>query len=495
MVMIMSDDNNDNEDPIIEHPVVREEHAVDNIVPENRIAILNKGTPALKRKFASGVHLTSMQKKALNAVSFAVQTYAANNFDSIAEFHAMMGEKVMSLNISNSDFSVLTANGSRNLAHMKKMLKELASSQVSWQGTQAKDYGFHNIFLAAGSESSVIYIQIPPATRRAIVSEHTVARIDVIKVAEQLSGTYAISLYENLLAHFEAMGDDIDNITVEYDDEALRHAINVPMKKSTKGESVFSYPGHRKLKERVLVPAADQINEANFEFKIKLDHKLRRGGSPRWIFTITRSEYIRKEIFADSYGHEITMIAKSLHDFGLKNVSSLLKDIQDERSVLYFQFCIDEVKKALDKQKGKAKVNNVAGYFVKAYKSNHEAFEMHYDALKEEQKRRRKQARDDERKNLEHQEVLKKKQAESEIRSARFDNLKPEERDALNTAFELHVSEKYGRSYVDVLRNEGVEGSKLLKAVWGDFLVKYIPVTQKEIEDAVSGMTIKSCYR
>lgn len=477
----------------------KEHKTIDLYNPDSDKPYVEKNLLELSKTIQPGFVMSAGQKKTMNAVQFFVQSYAAKYFTSQGEFHAAYEERVMQLHIPKTHFMSLIAFNSRNTKHLKTLISEMTNIEVSYDNGlegDAEAYEFTKLIPKAGVQSGYVYFDIPPDTRRALVSPKIEAVIDVLKVAENLNGKYSISLYQLLHGHFERMEES--SCEVQIDDEFLRNALNVPYKIVDRKRQ-WSYGSVAEFNAKVLKKSVAEINGAELEFKVKYKRKKLKSGEIIWRFEITRTTFAKYALIASAYATEITEIIKELKNYGVKNWEKVITAIESEKDLLYFQYCINEVNKAIRSRSPKAKViKNKAGYFIKALEGNKESFEEHFRALQRQREKERKHAQEIERANVEAQKKSKKDEQRRELRRVAFSALSAADAKELKDKFIDSIrGAVFGTQYSAIQElglEQAIEESNLLRGLWNNFLDEELDITDEKVERSIANMRVKGVY-
>jgi len=466
-------------------------------------ALLQKSSLSLHRTIQPGVTLTAVQRKSLNALHYALQSYVRQTFGDtktdIAKFNALYADKIMDFKIKRKAFEALISYMSRNNVYLKDVLRQLSRIQADWSNNltgSKENYSFMNIFMEAGLEDGYVHVKIPPQTRNALVSDNVEATIDVIKISQNLNGKYAISLYELIRSYFEKEAQaGIDEFTFEIEDEILRNALNVPFSWNKKGGKEFSYGTTGKLHDKVLKPAISEVNEADFEFKVSCSHTRLGCGTLIWQFSVLKTNIAQHRLVANEFASELAEITQALKRYGVKRTYEVLSKITNERDVLYFQYCIRQVDAALRSRSKENKIQNPAGYFLKTLEQNVEAFEEEYTELQRKREEQVTKARQNELNKLEEQ--IQKAQANQrlKIRQAHYEALSIDEQEDLKQEYLSTVSETLGRKYYQVALEQGVEASPMIRGNWNKFLDGKFGITDDVIDQALENMPLTSTFR
>lgn len=460
-------------------------------------ALLYKSSSSLHKTIQPGVTLSSIQKKALNALHYSLQNYVKLNFKSVAVFHSEFEDRIMDFQIRRSHFETLISYYSRNNVHLKDVLRQLSKIQADWTDARfehEENYEFTNIFLSAGVRNGYVSIKIPPQTRRALVSEHIESTIDVLKISQNLHGKYAISLYELIKGFFERQSVDSNTFTFEIDDYHLRNAINVPYDFDKSGERVFSYPTIGKLNQKVLKPALKELNSAGFEFVANCEFERKGCGAVVWVFEASRTNLPSSAVIANDFATEFAEITKALTKFGVKRIPDILNQIRTERDVMYFEFCIKSVESAIRKKNGVSnKIENLAGYFMASLKSNVEAFDKVYNQRLADRAKETERKRLAENARIQGQKEASIKRQRQQLRLAHLQSTPQETLDQYLAEF-IETEPGLTRSHKQLIEDQGVEASPMVRSKWNIFLEGKFGITPKTIEDSLENETIITTF-
>lgn len=451
----------------------------------------------LSKTIKSPIAMTAIQKKAFNAVQWAVQSYASR-WGSQDKFHAHFKEKNLELRMSRQDFLRLIDHvNSNNDDPVIQAIDKLTDLKVRYDNHlkgNDRDAGFTNLFMHANMSRGIVSVVIPPDTRKALVSDVIATRIDIIRVARQLTRRYAISLYQLLHVTFESSTTDP---VVEYviEETALRTALNVRCK-SVNGKLQFSYPQTGEFNKKVLKPAIEEINKKDFEFEVKARHK-RRQGVVHWTFTITKTEYKEHTEVSRKHPMEIAFIRDRLESYKLKDPDKYLLQITSEREMFYFKYCVDVVDKEItDKRGTKDEIRNQAGMFVRVHENNRKAFDKHYIAILNEKKRTQKLAQEEEERNLREQERIHFLEQRTNLLTVYWNELGEGEK--LSLANDFCQSGLCPRGYDKEIREQGIESAAdefgSIRGPWYEFLQAHFDLTDEKIEETIQNATLKATF-
>lgn len=461
--------------------------------PDVQIAKVEKSRLELRKTVQPGVTLSGYQKKSLNALMWFVQSYCFKYFESIDKFHATLGESPLKLSIPKAHFLTMTDYGSRNGAFLKKALEEVSQVQVVYDNGETGDlenYVFMNMFKSVGVDGSRVEFEVHPETRRAIVSSEVEATIDLIKVARNLDGKYAISLYELLHSAFERMRNDVEEVQIN--DFDLRAGIYVPYKKKG-NKKVFSYPCIGQFNSRVLKPAINEINASDFEFKLKHSFRKLGCGEVVWNFEISKTEYENFTLIANENATEVAEILDKLSSYGVRNPQEWIRKCESERELLYMLFVIEAVDKATRKKK--SSIPNLGGYFVSAYNNNREAFESHYVQLLKNREVNAKRIKEDNDRQIELQKEKARNEYKARMREVNWNESDKVKREALELGFvELVVKDRFPE-YLALIEKRGVHDviaeAGQLRGEWVTYLNDAFEITDEDAQRAADKTTVK----
>lgn len=465
--------------------------------PGTTEALVDKSKIELSKTIQYGARMTGMQHKSLNAIQFCLQSYALKYFDSLEEFHANFEDRIIRLRIPRGQFRALIAFSGNNDRHIAYHLDQLRKTGVSYHNNEtgdAEEAEFTNFFNKTGIKKGYVFVEIMPATRRALASPDKEATIDILRVAEELSGQYAIPLYQFLCVHYNGMTGD--TLRLELEELEVRKACAVYSEKKSSGEIKWVYPDKNKFKERVIDKAVEEINESGLEFKVKVDFRTLGCGTRLYYLTIIKTERERYSLIASRFSAEISSIARKLKEYGVRNWSEKLAKITNEKELRYFEFCISEVDKAIrSRQKS---VKNKAGYFLKSLENNRESFETHYRDFVSEQERKIKEDKEREEKSRNEQEESKFNQQRVKLPIVKFKNMPSEAQDILYDEFFDKVKVLLSQEQKHVAETDGinklVEDSGPIRGQWINFLLHSFEITDDDIKASMTNATIDVIY-
>lgn len=468
-----------------------------NIKKLDEQALLKKSSMSLHRTLAPGITLSAVQRKSLNAIHYALQAYVKRNFESPEIFHSKHGERIVDFKMKRTQFESLIAYMSRNRVYLRDVLQQLTKIQVDWSNNlkgKKEEYRFTNIFMEAGLKDGYVHIKIPATTREALINPSVEATIDIIKLSQSLERKYAISMYEFVRSYFEK--ETSDNFTFEVEDEALRNSLGVPFKWTKSGQKKYSYPALGKLNERVIKPSIEELNGADFEFKVACSHNRLSCGSVYWAFEVTRTNVVQHRLIANEFASEIADIMQALRRYKVNKPLDLLAKITSEKDILYFQYCIEMVDKSVQSRSANNKISNMGGYFVRSLEKNKEAFENYYAEIQKKHDLEVSKKRKKELQAIDEQIEIARKEQKIKLREAHWATLPEEEKENLRVEF-LDVVENsptFGPSYREEVAKHGYDISPRMRGLWVGYLNEYFGITDEVIEETIRNMTITSTF-
>lgn len=460
-------------------------------------ALLQKSKLALNRTVEAGVTLSAPQRKALNAVHYALQCYVMQNFESVDLFHSKYANKILDFKMKRQQFLTLISYSSRNQVFLRNILKQLSKIQIDWHNGESgskESYMFSNIFMEAGLANGYVHVKIPSHTRRALVDANVEATIDIARQSNSLFGKYAISLFEVVQSRYEKCEEH--TFSFEIEDGELRNALNVSYVWKG-GKRVYSYPMLGKLNEKVLKPAISEINDADLEFKIEHSHTKLGCGTVVWRFQIARSSYTKHRIIASEFAPEMASLSRAFSRFGIKRPLEVLTKISSEKDVLYHQFCVENVEKAMRSRKPGTTIKNPAGYFLKTLEQNKEAFEEHYQDILAKRNIEKRRARNAELQRIDEQIEASAKEQRKRMRNAQWDALPTEQQRILHSEFleSVRMNPALGSKFVKIIENDGIDSLPRIRGAWASFVDEYFGITEESISASLENMVVEVTYR
>ncbi|MBT41675.1 MAG: hypothetical protein CMF12_04045 [Idiomarina sp.] len=461
--------------------------AVDSLTVE-------KSHTDIHKLIVSSKPMTATQKKAYNAVHWALQSYA-RRWPSQSKFHSHFREKNIALQISRQDFLKLidyqNTNNDKPLINAVDGLTDLKVNFDNKLSGTEREVSSTNLFMHAVMRKGVVTVVIPPSTRRVLVSDEEATTIDILKIAGRLRTKYPLSLYPFLKEYFDKIPKDEDEYTFMVDQITLRTALNVQY-----SDGSYAYPAPGDLNKNVVQKAVKKVNAGDFEFKVSSKLK-KKQGEAFFVFRLTRAEYEEHDQIRKQFPLEMAFISDKLKSYKINAPESYLKKINSEYELRYFKYLIDIVDSELAAKKGTEKeIRNPGGYFVRVYNGNRDAFERHYGDIVHKEKESQLQAHEEEQANLKEQERIAFMSQRNEMLYTYWKEIDEVEQAAVVAAF---IDKKSVLAqHAKLIRDEGIESASaahgVIRGPWLDFLQEYFSITDEMIEDSISNSTLYATF-
>lgn len=339
---------------------------------------ITKSSAAIYFRTDPNTEMTLGAAKALNVVTYLIQRRAHSAGLSPDAYNRKLGEGIVELDCSSSEFMMLIGCNSKNHDYLKSMVQEAGTMRYKWDNNQSNESmsaGFINAFIKGEVVNGRVRFELPPKTRRMLLTETPVAAINFIALHEKIQSKYGMAL--NDLIEERTFEERKATLTFTIDDENLRKALKI---RATEVDGLikYSYPFPTDLKRKVIDRAVNDYNNANLDFQILDDYGYKKvRGTIFWTFTvISRPESERRKL-ALEFTDELIAANIAMTEFHLPESTraEIISSIADEYELNYVLFCIQQTKSAKD-------AKNKGGYFTTCYRNNRDAFASVWEVRK-----------------------------------------------------------------------------------------------------------------
>ena len=345
--------------------------------------LIQKGHSAIHYMLNPEIDMTTSAAKGLNAVAFELQSEIRRSGYTIKDFHKKVGAGPLTLRIPISRFKTLLNLNTGNYEFLHSVVEDMGKIQARWNrhdGNGNRDSGFYNLFIRGQLSNRMVEFDVPYETRLLLASEHTVAVIDFIKVAQKLKSRYAIHF--NDLIEEQMFDSGQSDMKIILTDEVLRNGLKIPFTLNEHRERVYKYKYPSEIQSKILIRMIKEFNEADLNYFIDDYCFIKTALGIEWHFTVTSKEVkVRKEV-AEEFSEEIFTISVALKQYGVSEHyrAQVLTSLSSEYEICYVQYCIEQTQASVKK----GVVDKPAGYLMTCLTKNRNEFDVIWQARREE---------------------------------------------------------------------------------------------------------------